>query len=111
MATITICDKEIKVRASARIPYEYRYLFKDDLILGLGRPMTEGGSEVYARLAWLLARNAGEQVPENAEPERAVMEWLDSFDGVFSFAEAIPQINAIWLGNVETQSEPKKNSV
>ena len=57
---------------------------------------------IFENVAYLMVKNAGEDVPDTPD------EWLDSMDGVFSVYEVLPVILELWGANLATTSQPKK---
>lgn len=106
MNTIEISGKKVRMRVSARIPYEYRELFGKDII----SLMVNGEADIndYSRLAWLFARSAGEEVYDDLPSDEAVLKWLEDFDDMFAIYAAIPEITQLWINANKTLSTPKK---
>lgn len=105
---VKIGEKEVRMRVSARIPFEYRQLFGRDIITEMQRLESKKGIEnfeVFEQLAWLLAGKPG--YPLKTAPE-AIAEWLDCFDGMFDIINALPEITALWAEGNATYSEPRK---
>lgn len=101
--TIMIGDREIKLRATAAIPYLYRQEFGSDMLVEIANVEKGNGStELFTRLAYLMARHADkDSVPEN------MIDWLDQFN-TFDIYSAIPQIMEVWETNQKTTSRSKK---
>ena len=57
---------------------------------------------IFENVAYLMAKQAGEPVPDTPD------EWLDSMDGVFSVYEVLPVILELWGANLATTSTLKK---
>ena len=123
--TISVGGKEFRMRASALIPRLYRYKFRRDMItdrtqlekdfkkaVNLPEDATEDeildaqlsvlDLTIFENVAWLMVKNAGEDIPDDPD------EWLDTIDGVFSVYEVLPQMLDIWEGNLATTSVPRK---
>lgn len=125
--TITVDGKELRMRASALIPKLYRRTFDRDMVADMNqlkrayekavRASGEGSSEderkdaqlsamdltIFENVAWLMTRHADPaNVADNPD------DWLDSFDGIFSVYEILPQILDLWQGNQRTTSVPAK---
>lgn len=110
---IEIAGKEVKMRVSARIPHEYRNLFGGDIIREMQKmeatgTMSDESVQMYEQLAWLMARNAGEEVYADLPTSEAVGAWLDGFDDMFAILEAAPAITELWVDGKQTTSVPRK---
>lgn len=113
---VYIAGKEVKMRVSARLPYEYRNLFGKDIITGMQKMEREGKTgelstdsmQMFENLAWLMAKSAGEDVHADLPAKEAVAEWLDGFEGMFAIFEAIPDIMELWISNTSATSVPRK---
>ncbi|MBR2854638.1 MAG: hypothetical protein IKE81_09965 [Clostridia bacterium] len=122
---ISVGGKDVRMRASALIPRLYRYKFRRDMIADMRQlekdfkkatNLPENATEeeiqdaelsildltIFENVAWLMIRNAGEDVPDDPD------EWLDIIDGVFSVYEVLPQILDMWEANLATTSVPRK---
>lgn len=123
--TVSIGGKDVRMRASALIPRTYRYKFGRDMVsdmrvlqksflkaLNLPKDATEEERldaelsvtdlTIFENVAWLMIRNAGEDIPD--DPDK----WLDTIDGVFSVYEILPVILEMWDANMATTSVPRK---
>lgn len=123
--TVLIDGKSVKMRASALIPRMYRFKFGRDLIADMNRlskswnrvrELPEDATEdqkrdaqldaadltIFENVAYLMAKNAGEPLPDTPD------EWLDGMDGVFSVYEVLPVILELWGQNLATTSTIKK---
>ena len=123
--TVTIDGKPLRLRASALIPRLYRFKFGWDLIADMNKlqrsykkleslpaDATEEERQdaqleaveltIFENVAYLMAKQAGEPVPDTPD------EWLDSMDGVFSVYEVLPVILELWGDNLATTSTLKK---
>ena len=112
----TIDGKEYTVASSALLPKLYRVKFGRDLVADMRRLIkaykdAEGDEEkmieafdgeVFERMAWLMLRHAGEDVPDDFE------EWLMTLDSPFSVYSALPAIVDLWAENNKTTSKPRK---
>lgn len=58
--------------------------------------------EIFARVAWLMLREAGNDV--GGSP----MEWLEGLDGFFEIYKVMPTVMKLWHDNNKTTSVPKK---
>lgn len=115
----------MRMRASALIPRLYRFKFGRDLIADMNRlkkaydkanalppDATEEQRQdaqleateltIFENVAYLMAKQAGEPVPDTPD------EWLDGMDGVFSVYEVLPVILELWGANLATTAKPKK---
>lgn len=123
--TVIIDGKEVRMRASALIPRLYRYKFGRDMISDMRQlqksfnklqtlPDEASDEErqdaqlsvldltIFENMAWLMIRNAGEDIPDTPD------EWLDTIEGVFSVYEILPVILELWNANNATTSVPRK---
>ena len=123
--TVEIDGKAVRLRASALIPRMYRFKFGRDLVADMNRmrkswnrvqelpadatdeqrqdaQLDAADLTIFENVAYLMVKNAGEDVPDTPD------EWLDSMDGVFSVYEVLPVILELWGANLATTSQPKK---
>lgn len=104
----------MRVRASARTPFEYRELFFSDLIDDMHRVCsgTAGADtlSVIERFLWLCARSAGEEVHDELPPDEAIPAWLEEFEDMFAMYKMLPEVIAMWQTETGTSSVAKKNS-
>ena len=122
--TVQIDGKPMRMRASALIPRLYRFKFGRDLIADMNQlkkaydkanalppDATEEQRQdaqleateltIFENVAYLMAKQAGEPVPDTPD------EWLDGMDGVFSVYEVLPVILELWGANLATTGKPK----
>ena len=115
LKTILLDGKPINMRASALTPKLYRYYFGHDIIQDMAalskawekkkeenKDFTIDDLTVFERVAWLFAKQAGNDVGEDPD------QWLDSLDGVFSVYSVLPQLLDLWGANLQTTATPKK---
>lgn len=123
--TVEIDGKAVRLRASALIPRMYRFKFGRDLVADMNRlrkswnrvqelpadatdeqrqdaQLDAADLTIFENVAYLMVKNAGEDVPDTPDA------WLDSMDGVFSVYEVLPVILELWGANLATTSQPKK---
>lgn len=123
--TVLIDGKSVKMRASALIPRMYRFKFGRDLVSDMNQlrkswkrvqelpadatdeqrqdaQLDAADLTIFENVAYLMAKNAGEPLPDTPD------EWLDGMDGVFSVYEVLPVILELWGQNLATTSTPKK---
>ncbi len=123
--TVLIDGKSVKMRASALIPRLYRFKFGRDLVSDMNQlrkswkrvqelpadatdeqrqdaQLDAADLTIFENVAYLMAKNAGEPLPDTPD------EWLDGMDGVFSVYEVLPVILELWGQNLATTSTPKK---
>ena len=104
----------MRVRVSARTPFDYRELFFSDLIDDMHRVCsgTAGADTmtIIERFLWLSARNAGEDVKQDLPVDDAIPAWLDTFEDLYSFYQLIPVVIDIWTNETGTSSKAKKNN-
>lgn len=120
---VKIGSSQVRMRASALIPRLYRYTFGSDMIADMNILQKDAaevvtaqskGEEanfslkdltVFENVSYIMAMHATELNP-NEWP--TVDEWLDSFDGVMSIYESLPQVLELWALNQKTTSTPRK---
>lgn len=123
--TVEIDGKTVRMRASALIPRLYRFKFGRDLVADMNQlrkswkrvqelpadadeerrqdaQLDAADLTIFENVAYLMAKNAGEPLPDTPEA------WLDGMDGVFSVYEVLPVILELWGQNLATTSTPKK---
>lgn len=123
--TVNIGGMDVRMRASALIPRLYRFKFGRDMVSDMRQlqksyakaaalPDTATEEErqdaqlsvldltIFENVAWLMAKHADKSVADDPD------EWLDSFEGVFTIYEVLPQILELWSMNQATTSTPKK---
>ncbi|MCC8066740.1 MAG: hypothetical protein LIO94_06535 [Clostridiales bacterium] len=115
--TITVGDKEVKLKASAAVPRIYRMkfgrdIYKDlhDLEKAVGKNDEDASNldmfslELFENIAYVFNKLGDpENVPDSLD------EWLDQFE-TFSIYQILPEIIDLWGLNVQTQVESKKTS-
>lgn len=118
---VNIDGREMRLRATALLPRQYRYHFGRDLILDLKKSFEASGKSlaeiqadpsgagfdavdmgVFENLAWLMLRAAGEEV--GGSPE----EWLDGVDDPMLFYNLLPVVVDLWIQNTATTAKAKK---
>ena len=123
--TVNVVGTDVRMRASALIPRLYRFKFGRDMVSDMRQlqksyakaaalPDTATEEErqdaqlsvldltIFENVAWLMAKHADKSVADDPD------EWLDSFEGVFTIYEVLPQILELWSMNQATTSNPKK---
>lgn len=123
--TVNVGGTDVRMRASALIPRLYRFKFGRDMVSDMRQlqrsyakaaalPETATEEErqdaqlsvldltIFENVAWLMAKHADKSVADDPD------EWLDSFEGVFTIYEVLPQILELWSMNQATTSTPKK---
>lgn len=108
---IMIDGRPVKFRASAATLRLYRAKFNRDLLVDLkvmgdvaqSGEMPQTATETIERLAWTMAKQADETVPDD------IMAWLDEFSPLAIF-NATPEIFKLWGLNTEQLSIAKKKS-
>lgn len=123
--TVVVGGSEVRMRATALIPRNYRIKFGRDLISDmrhlekaynklqqLPKDATEDERRdaefsivdltLFENVAYIMVRHAGGTAAESPE------EWLDSLDGVFSVYEMLPAIMELWHLTNATTSVPAK---
>lgn len=107
--TVVIGGKEVRMRTSARIPFDYRNMFGKDIIREMDA-LEKGEIDfgMFDRLAWLLAKNAGEDVHAELPPQEAVGAWLEDIEDCMAILDAAPAILELWRGAESGESTPRK---
>lgn len=123
--TVQMCGKPVELRASALIPRLYRVKFGRDMVRDMNQlrkafdkavsvspDATEEEKQdaqlsvldltLFEDVAYIMAKHADKSIPDSPE------EWLDSYEGVFSIYEILPDILELWNINQKTTSIPKK---
>lgn len=118
-ALITVDNKEVKFRATARTPRLYRMLTQRDLIKDMNilkkhfeqvkdeddplEALTTEDLFIFENTAYVMARHANPDM-EQQTPD----DWLDTFE-IFSVWQVLPEILKLWhLNNVQTSTSKKK---
>ena len=113
---IRIDEKDVVFKASAAIPRIYRLKFQRDIYKDLSDLQKAVDSsraeesnldllslELFENIAYIMAKHADPTtVPDSPE------EWLDEFS-TFSIYQVLPQIIELWVLNVRSDVEAKKN--
>ena len=112
---IEIDGKQVPFKASAAVPRIYRIKFQRDIYRDLAAlekavgKNEEGASnldmfslEMFENIAYVMAKHADPAIPDSPE------EWLDEFN-TFSIYQVLPKIIELWVLNVKTDVEAKKN--
>lgn len=115
--TITVGSKEVKLKATAAVPRIYRNLYNRDIFFDFDRLLeaykAQSGSasrlpvevlNVFEDIAYVMAKHADPSVPNSAD------EWLDGF-AMFDIYMILPVIIDLWMDNMMSIEESKKNSV
>ena len=108
---ITIDGKQVPFKATAGTIRKYRRRFGRDLLVDFARlekeakqaeGMTVEALTIFEDLAYTMAKDADETIPETAD------EWLDGFE-MFSIYVVLPQIVELWsLSTLPTAEQKKK---
>ena len=115
--TITIDEKEVKLKTSGGLPRRYREMFQRDVFLDFGL-LTKGlkknksvdasdlpveTMEIVENLAFCMAKFADPDIPDD------IYEWLDQFSSASIYLVA-NEIIMLWNEEQKTTSQPKKQS-
>ena len=111
--TVNIEGVERKMASSAILVRQYRAHFGRDLIVDMTKATKarKPGEElrledidisVFENLAWLMLKNAGEDVGDSPEA------WLETLESPFTVYELIGDISDLWTANLKTTAVPKK---
>lgn len=104
--TIKIGNKDVKLNANAATPILYRSKFNRDLMQDLYGMVDEPVAyETYCMVAYIMAMDAGEDVPED------YIEWVRGFDGLLDIVEALDEIMDVWERSKVTTVKAKKKNV
>lgn len=117
---ITIGEREVKFRATARTPRLYRMLINRDMIIdmnNLGKAFSEakkakdnGQSSVLTSKDLMIFEDAAYVMARHATPdmeEKTPDEWLDTFD-MFDIYDVLPDLLDLWNMNTATTAQSKK---
>lgn len=117
---ITIGEREVKFRATARTPRLYRMLINRDMIIdmnslgeafrkakeakdnGEASGLTTENLMIFEDAAYVMARHANPEMEEKSPDE-----WLDTFD-MFDIYDILPELLDLWNMNTATTAESKK---
>lgn len=104
--TLTIDDREITFKATAKTPLLYKQLLGKDLLKDIqrvqGNTTDDAALEVFSNLAYVMAWQADPDIPD-------LDDWLDSF-GMFSLYTALPQLSDMWNAEMKTTVVSKKKA-
>lgn len=119
--TVTIDGTQLRMRASARVPFLYRSFFNRDIFADIqslmdhiqAKTLDDDAVDVVERVAWVLTLNADPEALAAAQltdTQEAFSTWLDQFDNVLTFMQAAYPILDMWIANVAALAVAKKNS-
>ena len=97
---IKIDGKELRMKASAATLVHYRNEFGSDMLNDLTNNKKINASSVIEKSAYIMARDAGEELPEFEQ-------WLEGFS-LNAFSGATKQIINLWNESSERVVNPKK---
>lgn len=111
--TITIGDKEVKLKANAMLPLIYQVNFGEDIFKVQGKLFSfigkdgkvdfKGAQDLdcvgLMKITWCMAKAADGSIPE-------LEKWLDEFDS-FPMLEIFAEIHDMYLNNMVTVSRIK----
>ena len=105
---IKVGDEEIAFKATASTPRRYRQRFGRDLFVDITtlvtnaqNGLTAGDLECFENVAYIMAKQADPNIPEDPD------EWLDQFE-TLDIYQVLPEIIQLWGLNAMTIDEPKK---
>ena len=106
---INVNGQDIRFKATASTTRRYRERFNRDLFQDIAnlQPsvekeyLTAGDLEVFENIAYIMARQADPDIPDDPD------EWLDQFE-MLSIYEVLPQLIELWQMNTFEISETKK---
>lgn len=107
---IKVGNQNIKFKATALTPRNYRSKFQRDIISDmqkLTKAFTSGVTldvvdlTIFENVAYIMCKQANPDIPD--EPD----EWLDTFD-IFSIYDILPEIINLWGLNLVNIDESKK---
>lgn len=112
---IKIDGKEVAFRTSAAVPRLYRSKFGRDIMQDMqrlnrnvrkakkGRRSLDGiDLGIFENVAYIMAYHADPSIPPSPD------KWLERFD-TFSIYEVFPEIMGLWVRNMRSTAELKKN--
>lgn len=113
-------DKPTPLLANAATPLRYKHIFGDDLLtmFANARTVSEDGKESYhidflGELAFIMAMQAAALSDKSVKLDKLnqdkYLDWLEQYDGM-AIENASEDILGVYLGNVKTDSESKKNN-
>ena len=106
---VKIGDIEVKMGASAALPYEYMEKFNSDLFKDI-QNVTSNNITGLSRIAWAMAKHAYLHDGENhTEPFPELVAWLVNFN-VMDIYDSIDAIIELWGLNNRTGSTAKKKT-
>ena len=119
--TVMIDGTQLRMRASARVPFLYRSFFSRDIFADIqslmdriqAKTLDDDAVDVVERVAWVLTLNADPDAlaaAQLADTQEAFATWLDQFDNVLTFMQAAYPILDMWIANVAALAVAKKNS-
>lgn len=119
--TVMIDGTQLRMRASARVPFLYRSFFNRDIFADIqslmdriqAKTLDDDAVDVVERAAWVLTLNADPDAlaaARQADTQEAFTDWLDQFDNVLTFMQAAYPILDLWIENVAALAVAKKNS-
>lgn len=108
--TVTVGDKELKLKTSAALMRLYKANFGRDIMKDImalrgvdENTLFEGDNmETLENITYTMARHADPGIPDN------ILEWLEGFD-TFSLMNVLPEVLNLWEEEVKTSSNAKKN--
>ena len=118
-ATVTISGIEVKFKASGAVPRMDRNMYNRDIFFDFDKlqknfyenrenqaasKMPVDVLTIFEDIAYTMARHADPEIPASVD------DWLEQFD-MFSIYEIMPVILDLWLNNMSTSIESKKNGV
>lgn len=112
--TITIGDKDVKLKSSGAIPHIYRRLFQQDLLVGMGNmekrikkntiDLSAEDMQLLEQLTYTLAKHADPQsVPDDIEM------WMGEFE-LMDIINAFPEVLSLWNQENASTSNLKKKA-
>lgn len=103
------------MRASARTVWEYREIFGGDLVREMNHVaadeygFTGDTYRTFEQLAWLMARDGGEDMDTSLPEREQLPAWLETFDNILAIHEAALEISKFWRESATGSSVAKKN--
>lgn len=109
--TVKINGKEVPLKASGATPFFFNNVFKIDLLTSFTKITDEDlgrSADLVSMLAYIMNAQAEKKDMSSLNKE-SFYEWLDQF-GANDIPEAGEEIINVYLGNIQTSSNPKKKN-
>lgn len=116
--SIQVGDREVRFKVSGAVPRMYRIMFGADIFVDMdtlqnayaknadkqnASQMSVQVLNIFENVAYIMAKHADPSIPDTID------EWLEQFE-IFSIYQILPVIFELWMDNMKSISESKKNS-